>query len=161
MSETPTPAAPEAPVIEAPEPADLGDGGKKALQAERDARKQAERSAAALQAQIDALNAEKLTDLEKAQAVAKAASEEAAAARQEALRYRLAAKHGISDEDAGLFLTASTEDAMQQQAERFAARIVQDRAPRNPAPDPTQGGIGKPAPGTTGEQFAAFIESKL
>lgn len=149
-------AAPEA--VDAPE---LGDGGKKALQAEREARKQAEQQAKSLQAQIDSLNAEKMSDLEKAQAAAKVAADEAAAAKVEALRYRLAAKHGISDEDATLFLTASDEAAMQAQAERLAARTAtQDSTPR-PRPDLTQGGQGKPVKGTTGDQFAAFIESKL
>ena len=162
MSETPVETAPvEDAAAEAPEAPELGDGGKKALQVERDARKQAEQQAKSLQAQIDALNAEKMSDLEKAQAAAKAAADEAAAAKTEALRFRLAAKHGISDDDAALFLTASDEAAMRQQAERLAARTAQDSAPRNPKPDPTQGGQGAPATGTTGDQFAAFIESKL
>lgn len=43
------------------------------------------------------------------------------AARQEALRWRIAAKHGISDEDAELFLTGSDEEALTRQAERFTA----------------------------------------
>lgn len=162
MSETTVETAPiEGANTEATETPELGDGGKKALQVEREARKQAEQQAKSLQAQIDALNAEKMSDLEKAQAAAKAAAEEAATAKTEALRFRLAAKHGISEEDAGLFLTASTEEAMQAQAERLAARVTtQDPTPA-PRPDLTQGGQGKPVKGTTGDQFAAFIESKL
>lgn len=41
------------------------------------------------------------------------------AALQEALRWRIAAKHGISDEDAELFLTGNDEDTLTKQAERF------------------------------------------
>lgn len=38
---------------------------------------------------------------------------------QEALRWRIAAKHGISDEDAELFLTARDEETLTKQAQRF------------------------------------------
>ncbi|MCG7607093.1 hypothetical protein [Mycobacterium sp. CnD-18-1] len=43
------------------------------------------------------------------------------AALQEALRWRIAAKHGISDEDAELFLTGNDEETLTKQAERFTA----------------------------------------
>jgi len=136
----------------------LGDPGKKALQTEREARKQAEQQAAALKAQLDAISSEKLSDLEKAQKAEADARQAAAAAAQEALRYRYAAKHGISDEDAALFLTGSDEDAISAQAARLAAKSA---APKTPMPDLTQGGHGKPAAGSTAEQFAQFITSKL
>lgn len=132
------------------DPSPLGDGGIKALQAERDAHKQAKKQLGELQAQIDALNAEKLSDLEKAQAAAKAASDDAATARREALRYRIAGQHGISTKpgdngeasDADLFLTADTEEAMLAQAARLAGRAVADERQRQNAAlvDPTQGG---------------------
>lgn len=137
----------------------LNEGGIKALHAERDARKQAERTAADLQKQIDALNAEKLTDLEKAQQAAKAAEDERDAARVEALRFKVAAANGITAEDAELLLTATTEEAMTAQAKRLAERTPDIKTPK---PDLSQGGGGgKSSPGTTGEQFANFIESKL
>ena len=148
------------PVTEPTETKDenLGEGGLKALQAERDARKQAEKAAADLQAKIDAIEAEKLTDLEKAQQAAKAAEDAATQARVEALRYKVAAVHGISAEDAELLLTATTEEAMTAQAARLVERAPEAKTPK---PDLSQGGGGKPAPGTTGEQFANFIESKF
>lgn len=40
--------------------------------------------------------------------------------RTTALRSRIQAKHGISDEDAALFLTATDEDTLTKQAERLA-----------------------------------------
>lgn len=137
----------------------LGEGGIKALQAERDARKAAEKAATELQAQIDALNAEKLSDLEKAQLEAKTAQEAAAKAAKEALRYKYAAKHGISEEDAELFLTGETEDAVAAQAERLAARASSPNM--TPKPDLTQGGAGTPPTGSKGDIFASFLESKL
>ncbi len=157
MSETTVETAPvEDNATETPE---MGDGGKRALQVERDARKQAEQQAKALQAQIDALNAEKMSDLEKAQAAAKAAAEEAATAKTEALRYRLAAKHGISEEDASLFLTGTDEASMQAQAERLAARNAQE--PRNPAPDPTQGGAGGASPALNSDALTDSLRAAV
>lgn len=153
MSEAPTPTPSEPTQDEA-----LGEAGIKALHAEREARKQAETNARDLQAQIDALNAEKLSDLEKAQMAAKAAEDAAAAARVDALRYKVAAIHGITADDAELLLTAGTEEAMIAQAERIAAREPDVRTPK---PDLSQGGSGKPAPASTGDIFANFIESKL
>lgn len=138
--------------------AQLGEGGIKALQAERDARKVAEQSVAALQAQLDAANAEKLSDLEKAQKAAADAQALAEQSARDALRYRYAAKHGITDDDATLFLTGADEATVKAQAEALAARAAQ---PKTPMPDLSQGGHGKPAAGSTAEQFAQFITQKL
>jgi len=122
--------------------AELGEGGKKAIQAEREARKAAEKAAADLQAQLDQIQQAQMSDLERAQAEARAASEAAAKAQSEALRWRIAAKHGISDEDAETFLTGSDEAALTRQAERLAALAT--TAPTTPKPDRTQGGSGEP-----------------
>jgi signal transduction histidine kinase len=45
-------------------------------------------------------------------------------AEAEAMRWRIAARHGISDEDAELFLTGSDEDTLARQAERFKELAV-------------------------------------
>lgn len=138
---------------------DLGESGKKALQAERDARKQADKKAAELQAQLDAINAEKLSDLEKAQQAQAAAEEDAADARRDALRYRLASRYEISEEDAELFLTGDTEEAMTAQAERLAARQPDVRAPK---PDLTQGsGQSTPFKPSAAEQFAQAFAGQV
>lgn len=158
---TQTPAVEDA-ANEPVEPAadeQLGDAGKKALVAERDARKAAEKAAADLKAQLDAINAEQMSDLEKAQAAAETAAADAAEARREAMRFKYAAKHGISDEDAELFLTGETEDVVKAQAERLA--VTASSKSGTPKPDLTQGGNGQPAPATPGEAFAEFIESKI
>lgn len=120
----------------------LGDGGKKALEAERAAAKAATAKAAELQKQLDALNQANETALEKAQREANGAREAAAKATADALRFRIAAKHGISDEDAELFLTGADDATLQRQAARLTERTPATSAPK---PDLTQGGSGSPA----------------
>lgn len=97
----------------------LADPGKKALAEERRRAAAAEKAAKALQAKLDALEAEKLSKEEKALKDAADAADRALRAEAEALRWRIAAKHGISDADAELFLTGTDEDTLSRQAERF------------------------------------------
>ena len=97
----------------------LSDPGKKALDAERRRAAAAEKSAKALQARLDALEAERLSKEEKAVKDAAEAAERAARAEAEALRWRIAARNGISDEDAELFLNGADEETLTRQAERF------------------------------------------
>lgn len=159
MSEThnETPTEPQVERTDTP-PADLGESGKKALQAEREARKQAEKSAAELQARIDAIEAEKLSDLEKAQKAAADMQAAAEQAQREAMRYRLAATHGISHEDAELFLTGDTEEVMTAQAERLAARAPDTKTPK---PDLTQGGGGGTPPALNSDALTDAIKAAV
>lgn len=120
----------------------LGEGGQKALKAERDARKAAERAAADLQSQLEQIQQAQMSDLERAQAHARSYEEAATKAQAEALRWRIAAKHGISDEDAETFLTGADEASLTRQAERLASLAT--TAPTTPKPDRTQGGSGEP-----------------
>lgn len=140
MSETSsTPAgevAAETPEVNEP----LGDGGKKALEAERAAAKAATARVNELQKQLDAINQANETALEKAQREADEARTEATAAKSDALRFRVAAAHGISSEDADLFLTGSDEETLQKQAARLAERTPATSL----KPDPSQGGSGAP-----------------
>lgn len=140
------------PVVDKP----LGEGGEKALKAEREARKAAEQAAVELKKQLDAVNAEKMSDLERAQKAAKDAEDAAAKATAEALRLRVAAKHGISDEDADLFLTGTDAATL----ERQAARLV-ERNPSSPKPDPSQGAKGAGAKGTPADSFAEFFHTNI
>lgn len=155
MSESTTEQSTENAAGEQGDPADkpLGENGEKALRAEREARSAAERTAAALQKQLDDIAAANLSDLEKAQKAAQDAQEAAAKATAEALRLRIAAKHGISDEDADLFLTGSDNETLEKQA----ARLV-ERTPNGPKPDPSQGAKGSDSKGTTADMFAAAVE---
>lgn len=149
----------------------LGDPGKAAITAEREARAAAEKSAATLQAQLDEIAKANLSELERAQASAKESQEAAAKATAEALRYRLAAAHGISAEpgpngepsDAETFLTAPDEAGMTKQAERLAARLTaQGDAPTFPRADLTQGsGRDTANAPSAGADFQKFLSSQL
>ena len=87
------------------------------------------------EAKTNADAARKLAELEESQksesqklSDAKVAAEkDAAEARAEALRWRVAAKHGISDEDAELFLTGTDEATLTKQAERLTERSPQKK----------------------------------
>lgn len=86
--------------------------------------------------------ADKLAELEEAskseaQKVADrltAAENEAAEARREALRLRVAARFQIGDEDADLFLTGSDEQTLTKQAERLSARESERKKNGNHVP---------------------------
>lgn len=103
---------------------DLGDAGKRALASERRARAAAEKEAKALKAQLESIEAEKLSKEEKSAKEAAEARTEAAAAMREALRWRIAARYQISDDDVELFLTGTDEDTLVRQAERLKEREV-------------------------------------
>jgi hypothetical protein len=104
--------------------AELGDGGKKALDAERRRANTAEREAKALKARLDEIETAQLSEAEKAKKRAEEFEARALAAESGALRWRIAAKYGISDDDAELFLTGGDEDTLTRQAERFAERTT-------------------------------------
>jgi hypothetical protein len=142
MSE-PEPTEPDAPEEQ------LGESGLKALTAERDARKEAERQIKDLKDQLKAakpaadrlkeIEDQQKTELEKANELLAELERKAAKAETEALRYRIATKHGISDEDAEIFLTGSDEESIAKQAERLVALQGERVAAQQQKPDPSQG----------------------
>jgi hypothetical protein len=85
---------------------------------------------------------------------------EATTARSEALRFKIASKYGVSEEDAELFLTGTDEETLQRQAERLAARNEDAGKPRPPKPDPNQGRQSGGA-ASTADQFAASVGGLL
>lgn len=88
--------------------------------------------------------------------VAKARTE-AEAAKAEALRYRVATKHGISDEDAELFLTGADEETLGRQAQRLSDRVDQRKKNNNHVPG--EGG-NPPVGGNDLRQFAADLHKR-
>ena len=74
---------------------------------------------AAAKAELDKLKAANLSAEEKIAKEAAEAKAEAAQAKAEAMRWRIAARFGMSDEDAELFLTATDEETLIRQAQRF------------------------------------------
>ena len=158
MSEaTPIEAPAAGSPVEVQEPADLGDAGQKAIKAERDARKAAERSNAELAARLKEFEDAKLTELERANNAAAEAAAELARLRAENVRATVALSKGVPA-DLIEFLTGETEEEVAAKADLLLSRL---NAPGTPKPDPSQGAKGKPLSGSAGEQFAAFFESNL
>lgn len=130
MSESvPETPAPEAPAQEQPKPEVEIDWKAKAREWEKRAKEN--KSAADRLAEIEEANK---TEAQKAADRLAAAEKDAAAARSEALRLRVAAKFGIGDEDADLFLTGADEETLTKQAERLTARESERKKTGNHVP---------------------------
>ncbi|MDX3555290.1 hypothetical protein PV729_26585 [Streptomyces europaeiscabiei] len=116
--------------------------------------------------------ADRLTQLEEANKTeaqkladrAAKAEGERDGAKAEALRWRIAARNGISDEDAEIFLTGTTEEALSRQAERLvalrggsqqAAAAVGPQGQRTPVEALRPGALPNPPEPTLADQIAA------
>lgn len=143
----------------------LGDGGKKALEAEREARRQAEADLAALRKDFEGFQ----TKLSEAFGVKPATGDGADAVDQlreqlntmqhETAVYRVAAQHEITDQaDLDLLKSATDETTMTRLAERLAAKA---QAPGTPKPDATQGGSGSTAPALNSNALEQALKAKL
>ncbi|MGW4119880.1 hypothetical protein [Nocardia sp. NPDC004711] len=161
-----TPAPDPTPPDPAPDPVDdnLGDPGKKALDAERQARKDAEKALKAAQAAVKAYEDAKKTDAEK-QAERIAGLEKDAA---KALRYEAAEKAGLSLSLAQR-LNGSTLDEMIADAKEFKALIgggaaqtstTETKETKTPKPDRRQGGGGGEVSGSMASGRAAYEARK-
>lgn len=129
----------------------LGDGGIKALQAEREARKQAVKEKADLEKQIAEANKRleafedaqrtdeerRANELEKAREVAKAAEERAAQAERKALLATIATEEGIPATHIHR-IVGSTEEELRADAKALAESLNIGGA-RKPAPIPEAG----------------------
>lgn len=138
----PTPPAPTPP---ATGEGDLGDAGKAAIKAERDARKAAEKALKEIQDRLQGIEDKDKSELEKATARLAELEQNYTTERATRLRLEIASEFDIGKDDLVL-LTATEEDALRAQAERVKARndVV---AGRPPAPLPGQG-TPPAAPGT-------------
>lgn len=83
---------------------------------------------------LDTLEAASKTEAEKFAERMAALESENKRIQSEALRSRIQAKHGISDEDAALFLTGADEEALTAQARRLAEREADRKKRGNVAP---------------------------
>lgn len=88
-----------------------------------------------------------------------AAQQQAEKAQADALRFRIAAKHNITDADADLFLTGSDADTLERQAARLAEQITKGQPPRGYVPGEGTSPTRSPALNSTGLEDA--IKSKL
>ncbi|NKR90558.1 hypothetical protein GS483_00240 [Rhodococcus hoagii] len=136
-----------------PSESPLGEAGLRALQAEREARAEAERKAADLKRQLDEINAEKLTELEKAQQAAAAAqqsAQEIASSKDtvdaENLRLRFAINNGVPAAWINRLHGATDEElaADWESLKPTLAPPSDPSAPRVPAPLPHAGPQGGP-----------------
>lgn len=108
--------------------------------------------------ELDQMKQAQMSDLEKAQAEARANAEAAATAQAEALRWRIATRYGISDDDAETFLIGRDEASLTKQAERLSA--LSASTPTTPKPDATQGGSGTP-PALNSDALENSLRAKL
>lgn len=128
-----------------PDEVEVPAGDKRAVLAdlakERDKRQELEKRLADLEPlakKAQEIEDAQKSEIERAREAATAAEARAVKAEAEALRYRIATKHSISDEDALLWLTGADEDTLTKQAERLAA-LQGQQAPPQQQPDPSQG----------------------
>jgi hypothetical protein len=106
--------------------------------------------------QLDALSEASQTETEKANTRATKAETERDSARAEATRLRVAVEHGISLEDADLFLTGTDEETLTAQAKRLVDREA-DRKKNGPHARREGQTISRPAD----DNDAAFARSLL
>ena len=99
----------------------------------REQEKRAKANAAAADELAQIREASK-TEAEKAADRLRELEQERDTAVREALRFKVATKYGISDEDADLFLNGSDEESLTKQAERLAARTEASATARPPRP---------------------------
>lgn len=144
--------------VQSQEDKPLGENGEKALKAEREARKAAEARIAEFEAKEKEAAKANLSEVERAQAEAKEAQEASAKAAAELSVYKLAAKHGITDEDDLELLSAAPDEATR---ERLAVRISAAGSASTPKPDLSQGAKGSDKKASTGQQFEDFFNSNL
>lgn len=142
--------------VEAKESQELGDGGKKAIQAERDARKVAERTVADLAAKLKSFEDANLSELERTKKAAEESATELAALRTENVRNKVALDKGVPA-DLVEFLTGDTEGDIAAKADLLLARL---NTPGTPKPDPSQGAKGDAA-ALNGDPLLNTIKNKL
>lgn len=119
MTTTPTPDAPAQEPTPTPEPTPKPETDWKAEAKKWEGRAKENKTAADQLAAIEEANK---TEAQKNADRLAAAEKDAADARREALKFKIASKFQIGDEDADLFLTGDDEMSITKQAERLTAR---------------------------------------
>ena len=137
---------------EKPKPTETVDFWK---QKAREQEKRAKENAAAAK-RLAELEESQKSEAEKMADRIKQLESEAEVSRRDALRFKVASKYGIGDEDADLFLTGSDEESLTRQAERLAAREDERKKQGNRVANEGRG--TNPAKGSKGDSFAEFAE---
>lgn len=113
------------------QPIELGDAGKKAIdamKAERDAARREARANSGAAKKLQEIEDRDKSEIQKATDKLAALERERDDARVETMRLRVAVKHSIAEEDAELFLTGTDEDTLTRQAQRLAEREASRKA---------------------------------
>lgn len=120
----------------------LGDAGKKALDAERKRADEAEKTAKALQAQLQAKEDASLTETQRLQKQLDELRASYQAAQLDAIRNRVIAEQSIPPQLAG-FVSGDDEAALVASAQSLKAAVAEATKPGTPTPDPSQGSHGQ------------------
>lgn len=131
----------------------LGDPGKKALVAEREAHEKAKADLAALRKEIE--DGKKTAEQKTADDL-KAAQDAAAQNAAKALRYEVAASKGLNLQLAAR-LTGSTKEELEADADALKALIPDAKG--TPKPDPSAGATGDVKPKTLNDAITAHYAS--
>jgi hypothetical protein len=157
-----------APESDAPEQPQEGPEQPEAFDADYVAKLRKEAARYRTEAKANAEAAKKLAEIEEANKSEQqkltdrlaSLEQEATQAKAEALRFKIASKFGVTEEDTELFLTGTDEETLTKQAERLAARNEDAAKPRAPKPDPNQGRRSGGS-ASTADQFAAAVGGLL
>jgi primosomal protein N' len=157
---TTTAPAAVAPVTEPAPQGDpaLGEGGEKALKAERARANALEKQVKDAQAKLDAIEAAKLSDLEKAQKAANDAATQLAEFQKTTLRQQVALEKGVPAKWVDR-LKGDTQAELEADADAILADIKPDST--TPKPDLSQGPRGGAGGSAPADQFAAFLKNQL
>lgn len=124
----------------------LGDAGKKALNAERDARKSAEARVKDLEQQLaDAVASSDTSKADAAKALADAQAE-VERLNQQVQRLEVIREKGLSDA-LGAFIQGGTREELEASADQLLAALPTPKEPEPPRPSPYVGGGDMPLNG--------------
>ena len=129
----------------------LGDAGKKALDSERSARKEAEKQFKSANARLAEVEAE----LEKARAAAEEAEKARAEFERRDLVREVLAEYELP-EGSESFLSGADRDELVKKAAELKSILEKNSSPRRPQPVP-EAGNGRQAKPSTAQQFAQTV----
>lgn len=155
MSEEVTESAAAEAVDVQGDPVDLGDGGKKALDAERKRANALDKQLKAILAEREEQEAAKLSELELAQKAAADASARLAEYERTTIRQKVALEKGLPASLVGR-LQGDDEESLSADADALLSLL---NAPTSPKPDPSQG--AKAALPLNGDALEQALRNKL
>jgi len=131
--ETPDPADSQQPQ-EGDEPKVFDEAHVKKLRAEAAKYRTEAKANAEAAAELAKIEEANKTEAQKSADALAAAQRDAQNAKAEALRFRIASKFQVNDEDADLFLTGTDEETLTKQAERLTERAEERKKNGNQVP---------------------------